>query len=40
VVRELMDLLRMYIENGCSTPGPRQEYDSPDYWLRLSRMAD
>jgi arylsulfatase A-like enzyme len=40
VVRELMELLRMYIENGRSTPGPGQEYESPEYWPGLSWMAD
>ena len=39
VVRELMDLLRQYIETGRSTPGPRQEYESPDHWPGLSWMG-
>ena len=40
LVRELSDLLRKYIENGRSTPGPNQEYESPEFWPGLSWMAD
>jgi len=40
VVNELTALLKQYIENGRSTPGPKQENVPSEKWPGLSWMAD
>jgi arylsulfatase A len=40
VVKELSALLKQYIENGRSTPGPVQENVVTEYWPGISWMAD
>ena len=40
VVEELSKLLKSYIENGRSTPGPEQEFTTSDNWPGLRWMSD